>query len=145
LEPEITLRIVLEAPPPGVDFGIQKGRGSLFEVIQKQRSKGPDLSFEFSVGVRNADGSGTPDFSGPIVQGPRGGRFVYVDIGTIAGQLDTPWSRRLKVPLTGITADQIRRASSGGSALEARVPGTGKDGGPSCASVKDFAGWSTGS
>ncbi len=144
MEPEITLRIVLEAPPPGVDFGIQKGRGSLFEVIQKQRSKGPDLSFEFSVGVRNADGSGTPDFNGPIVQGPRGGRFVYVDIGTLAGQLDTPWSRRLKVPLTGITADQIRRASSGGSALETRVPGTGKDGGPSCASVKDFAGWSTG-
>ena len=145
MEPEITLRIVLEAPPPGVDFGIQKGRGSLFEVIQKQRSKGPDLSFEFSVGVRNADGSGTPDFSGPIVQGPRGGRFVYVDIGTLAGQLDTPWSRRLKVPLTGITADQIRRASSGsGGVLETRVPGTGKDGGPSCASVKDFAGWSTG-
>ena len=144
MEPEITLRIVLEAPPPGVDFGIQKGRGSLFEVIQKQRSKGPDLSFEFSVGVRNADGSGTPDFSGPIVQGPRGGRFVYVDIGTVAGQLDTPWSRRLKVPLTGITADQIRRATSGGSALETRVPGTGKDGGPSCASVKDFAGWSSG-
>ena len=144
-EPEITLRIVLEAPPPGVDFGIQKGRGSLFEVIQKQRSKGPDLSFEFSVGVRNADGSGTPDFSGPIVQGPRGGRFVYVDIGTLAGQLDTPWSRRLKVPLTGITADQIRRASSAsGGVLETRVPGTGKDGGPSCASVKDFAGWSTG-
>ena len=134
---------MLEAPPAGVDFGIQKGRGSLFEVIQKQRSKGADLSFEFSVGVRNADGSGTPDFSGPIVQGPRGGRFVYVDIGTIAGQLDTPWSRRLKVPLTGITADQIRRASSGsGGVLETRVPGTGKDGGPSCASVKDFAGWS---
>ncbi len=145
MEPEITLRIVLETPPPGVDFGIQKGRGSLFEVIQKQRSKGADLSFEFSVGVRNADGSGTPDFSGPIVQGPRGGRFVYVDIGTLAGQLDTPWSRRLKVPLTGITADQIRGATSGtGGVLETRVPGTGKDGGPSCASVKDFAGWSTG-
>ena len=145
MEPEITLRIVLETPPPGVDFGIQKGRGSLFEVLQKQRSKGADLSFEFSVGVRNADGSGTPDFSGPIVQGPRGGRFVYVDIGTMAGQLDTPWSRRLKVPLTGITADQIRRATSGaGGILSTRVPGTGKDGGPSCASVKDFAGWSTG-
>ncbi len=145
MEPEITLRIVLETPPPGVDFGIQKGRGSLFEVIQKQRSKGADLSFEFSVGVRNADGSGTPDFSGPIVQGPRGGRFVYVDIGTLAGQLDTAWSRRLKVPLTGITADQIRGATSdAGGVLSTRVPGTGKDGGPSCASVKDFAGWSTG-
>ena len=144
MEPEITLRIVLETPPPGVDFGIQKGRGSLFEVIQKQRSKGGDLSFEFSVGVKNADGSGTPDFNGPIVQGPRGGRFVYVDIGKVAGQLDTPWSRRLKVPLTGMTASQIRGATSGAGVLSTRVPGTGKDGGPSCASVKDFAGWSTG-
>jgi hypothetical protein len=145
LDSEITLRIVLEAPPPGVDFGIQKGRGSLFEVIQKHRSNGTDLSFEFSVGVRNADGSDTPDFSGPIVQGPRGGRFVYVDIGKVAGQLDTPWSRRLKVPLTGITAAQVRRTTSGtGGVLETRVPGTGKDGGPSCASVKDFAGWSAG-
>ena len=74
-----------------------------------------------------------------------GGRFVYVDIGKVAGQMDTPWSRRLKVPLTGITADQIGRANSrSGGALETRVPGTGKDGGPSCASVKDFAGWSAG-
>jgi len=136
---------VLETPPAGVDFGIQKGRGSLFEVIQKQRSKGADLSFEFSVGVRNADGTAAPDFSGPIVQGPRGGRFVYVDIGKVAGQLDTPWSRRLKVPLTGITAAQVRLGTSGaGGVLETRVPGTGKDGGPSCASVKDFAGWSAG-
>ena len=145
MESGITLRIVLEAPPPGVDFGIQKGRGSLFEVIQKQRSKGGDLSFEFSVGVRNADGSDVPDFSGPIVQGPRGVRFVYVDIGKVAGQLDSPWSRRLKVPLTGITAAQVRLGTSGtGGVLETRVPGTGKDGGPSCASVKDFAGWSAG-
>ena len=121
----------------------KKAAGSLFEVIQKQRSKGPDLSFEFSVGVKNADGSGTPDSSGPILQGPRGGRFVYVDIGKVAGQLDTPWSRRLKVPLTGITAGQIRGATSDSGALETRVPGTGKDGGPR-ASVKDFAGWSTG-
>ena len=47
MEPEITLRIVLETPPRGVDFGIQRGRGSLFEVIQKQRSAGGDLSFQF--------------------------------------------------------------------------------------------------
>jgi Family of unknown function (DUF5990) len=131
------LRIVLEAPPPGVDFGIQQGRGSGYDTIQTQRSTGGDLSFEFSVDVRAAS-----DFSGPIVQGPRGGRFVYVDIGTYAGQQDTPWSRRLKVPLTGITPDLIRRASAGGNhVLEARVPGTGRDGGPSCAGVKEFDGW----
>jgi hypothetical protein len=84
---------------------------------------------------------GAADFRGPFVQGPRGGRFVYLDIGTLAGQHDSPWSRRLKVPLSGITTTLLRRASSGGCpALEARVPGTGRDGTPSCASVKDFRG-----
>ena len=37
---ELTLRIVLENPPTGVDFGLQKGRGSDYETIQSQRSKG---------------------------------------------------------------------------------------------------------
>ena len=100
------------------------------------------MVFEFSIDVKAESVAGFPDFAGPIVQGPRGGRFVYVDIGTCAGQRDTPWSRRLKIPLTGITSHLIRRASSGtNGVLEARVPGTGGDGGPSCASVKDFAGW----
>ena len=142
MEQEIMLRIVLEQPPPGVDFGIQKGRGSLFETIQTQRSSGGDLTFEFNVTAKAANASASPDFSGPIVQGPRGGRFIYIDIGTYAGQRDTPWSRRLKVPLTGITAKLIGQASTGTTrVLEARVPGTGRDGGPSCASVKQFDGW----
>jgi hypothetical protein len=28
-----------------------------------------------------------------------------------------------------------------GGVLEARVPGVGRDGGPACATVKDFDGW----
>ena len=138
---ELTLRIVLEAPPPGVDFGIQKGRGSSFETIQTQRSAGGDLSFEFTVDVRASSVAGFADFGGPIVQGPRGARFIYVDIGTLAGQRNAPWTRRLKIPLTGITASQIKKTASGTHVLQARVPGTGRDGGPSCASVKDFEGW----
>jgi hypothetical protein len=142
MDQEITLRIVLEQPPAGVDFGIQKGRGSLFETIQTKRSTGRDLSFEFPVTLKAVSAGGLADFGGPIVQGPRGGRFVYVDIGTFAGQRDTPWSRRLKVPLTGITSKLIQQVSSATNCvLEARVRGTGRDGGPSCASVKDFQGW----
>jgi len=72
----VTLRIVLEAPPPGVDFGIQQGRGSIYETIAKQRSAGGDLSFEFEVDVKSGPREPT-DFGGPIVQGPRGARFVY--------------------------------------------------------------------
>ena len=50
---EILLRIVLVAPPSGVDFGIQEGKGHDFTTIQKQRSKGLDLSFQFAVPVKN--------------------------------------------------------------------------------------------
>jgi hypothetical protein len=138
---EITVRIILESPPPGVDFGVQKGRGSAYETVQTQRSTGGDLTFEFDVALKPA-GGGSADFGGPFVQGPRGGRFVYLDIGTYAGQRDTPWSRRLKIPLAGISSRAIGHASAGDRVvLEARVPGTGRDGSPACASVKNFTGW----
>ena len=143
MERAITLRIVLESPPPGVDFGVQKGRGSAYETIQTQRSTGGDLTFEFHVILKDGGAGGPADFGGPIVQGPRGGRFVYIDIGTLAGQKGTSWSRRLKIPLDGIPARSVARISSDAAVvLETRVPGTGRDGGPACASVKNFAGWS---
>lgn len=139
METVLNCRIILETPPPGVDYALQKGRGSASEAVQTQRSDGSDLHFEFTVGVRTAGSS--PDFRGPFIQGPAGGRFVYIGIGRFAGQADTPWSRRLKIPLTGITPDMIRRASNKGAVLETRVQGTGRDGTPACASVKDFGGW----
>lgn len=135
MEHELTLRIVLERPPIGVDFGLQRGRGSAYETVQTQRSEGRDLEFEFSIGVKGSEAM--PTLAGPYVQGPAGQRFIYVDIGTYAGQADACWSRRLKIPLTGITLDLI----TAGGILEARVSGTGKDGGPNCATVKPFNGW----
>jgi len=60
MEQELTFRIILESPPPGVDFGLQKGRGNEFEVVQKQRSGKGDLSFEFDSRVKEGkDGSPT--------------------------------------------------------------------------------------
>jgi hypothetical protein len=50
------------------------------------------------------------------------------------------WARRLKVPFTGITWKDLD-AMNGNAVLQANVPGTGKDGGPNCATVKPFAGW----
>jgi hypothetical protein len=140
MEQEITLRIVLESPPAGVDFGLQKGQGNEYETVQTQRSKTGDLRFEFSVRVKE-DKRGEPTFLGPFTQGPPQERFVYLDIGTYAGQTNTQWSRRLKVPLRGITWRMIEQAANSGAALETHVPGTGRDGGPSCATVKPFAGW----
>jgi hypothetical protein len=139
---ELTLRIFLEKPPSGVDFALQKGRGSFYETVQKQRSKAKDLRFEFTVEVKDNTKDGLPDFQGGYVQGPPGGRFVYIDIGTYAGQAGCEWSRKLKIPLAGITQKMIEILSAEPSAaLETRVPGTGKDGGPNCATVKPFPGW----
>jgi hypothetical protein len=126
---EITLRVILKRPTPGIDFALQKGKGSNYEIVQKQRSSpNADLKFEFPVAVKTTT-NGAPDFAGPYVQGARGDRYFYLDIGTYAGQTNTPWSRRLKIPLSCITWDLI----NSGSTLVGEIPGAGNDGGPSCA------------
>lgn len=139
MDRELTLRIILEKPTAGVDYGLQKGHGSNYETVQTQRSVGKDLRFECNVRVSSAK-DGSPNFLGPFAQGPAGQKFVYIDIGTYAGQIETCWSRRLKIPLDGITWEMIDAAKR----LETRVPGTGKDGSPACATVKPFAGWQVG-
>ena len=141
MERELSLRIIVQKPPAGVYFGLQKGHGSNYETVQTVESKTSDLQFEFSVRVQEGK-DGRPNFLGPFAQGPASERFVYLDIGTCAGQTNTPWSRRLKIPLGGIDWRLIEQTAKSRSAvLEARVPGTGKDGGPSCATVKPFSGW----
>jgi hypothetical protein len=138
----LRFRIVLVKPPAGVVFGIQMGKGANYVTEQKQQLKRNDLRFEFALGLAAGDQPGLPDFRGPGVQGRRGERFVYIDIGQYAGQTDTPWARRLKVPLAGITREMVSTAADDPKAiLETRVPGTGRDGGPNCATVKPFDGW----
>lgn len=143
MERELELRIILEKPTAGVDFGLQKGRGGDYETIQTQRSKGQDLRFEFTVRAKATGKDAPPNFLGPFVQGPAGERFVYIDIGTYAGQIGTCWSRRLKIPLRGITWQMIEAVVDGKSWLETRLAGSGKDGSPSCATPKPFSGWKT--
>lgn len=139
---ELTFRIILEKPPAGVDFALQKGKGHNCEIIQKQRSGKGDLHFEFNARAVVPDRGAEPNLLGPFVQGPVGERFVYIGIGASVGQTDTPWSRRLKVPLSGITAVMVSRIHKDPKlVLEAHVPGTAKDGTPTCATVKPFAGW----
>jgi len=144
---ELTLTVVLEKPTAGVDFGLQKGSGHSYEIIQKQRSTGADLRFSCPVQVKGTrDKDLEPKLAGPYVQGPAGARFLYIGIGTYAGQADSIWSRRLKIPLAGITWAHIDALAADETALlHTRVPGTGKDGSPNCATVKPFAGWSIGS
>lgn len=138
MELELKLRITLEEPPRGVDFGLQLGKGTDYQTIQKQQHmKDKDLSFTGSVTVKDNRADGSPNFLGPLAQGPPTQRFIYVDVGQCAGQTGTCWSRRIKVPLGGIGWDTIKKATNkSGLVLEARLPGTGRDGGPTCGTVR---------
>lgn len=140
MDQELTCNIILKEPVPGVKTGLQKGSGNKHEILQIQQSSGNDLTYTFSIKVKTGKDE-QPDFAGPFVQGPVGERFVYLNIGTSAGQMDSPWSRRLKVPLHGITWDMVKRAAGPGRILQTTVPGKGKDGTPNCATVKPFDGW----
>jgi hypothetical protein len=139
-EGELTLRIVLEKPTPGVDYGLQEGKGTDFKTTQTKRGNGKNIVFEFKVRVKLADGI-RPLFLGPFAQGSANGRFVYIDIGTFAGQKDSCWDRRLKISLSDITFENILQAlSDPEKRIETIVPGADKDGAPNCGTVKPFNG-----
>jgi hypothetical protein len=143
MDREITAKNILTTPPADVDFALQKGRGTNYEPVQIQRSGKVDLEFQFPLNLKTGR-TNQPDFSGPFVQGPPNERFVYIDIGSYAGQTNTQWSRRLKIPLNGITMDMVNAILNGKKGfLITHVPGTGRDGGPNCATVKPFDGWKT--
>ncbi len=137
----IQLHIILENPPEGVLFGLQKGKGTRYETIQKQISVAQDLHFNLTAEVK-ADVDGALDFFGESIHGARNGRFIYINIGTSAGQIDSCWSRRLKIPLSGITWAILDKIGENAPfILETKVNGRGKDGSPNCATVKPFGGW----
>ena len=131
MESEITLQIILTRPTPDVLYALQKGSGNNYETVQKQMAASDDLSFKFTIKVKgDRSKDKLPKFSGSYVQGPSDNKFVYIDIGTYAGQTNTIWSRRLKIPLTGITWEDIDSLTRNqNSIMETHVPGTGKDGG----------------
>ena len=129
---EIPFRVVVTEPLPGVAMNVQRGKDELLPPTSKSRS---DCRFEFYITVDITNGS--LNFLGKYAQGPKDSRFVYVNSGTYAGQANTSWSRRAKVSLMSITGKQIETVlSNSGSYIEAKMPGVGKDGGPTCATVK---------
>ncbi|MEP6648232.1 MAG: DUF5990 family protein [Saprospiraceae bacterium] len=138
---EINVRIILYNPPEGVEYGIQEGSGLNYTTLQLKKSTTGNLSFEFKINYKPGK-EGVPDFGGKIVHGNISERFIYIDIGTYAGIHDSNWSRRLKIPLRGITIEMISQLlSNNKKVLEIKVQGTGKDGTPSCGTIKPFEGW----
>ena len=125
-------------PPAGVQWRLQEGRD---ELVPPSRVQDSEIHFEFALRV-GPPREGQPNFLGAAAQGPADARFVYVNSGRRAGQLATLWDRRAKVPLRGISMTMIQAAlADEATLLEARIAGTGKDGGPACATVPLLNPW----
>ena len=135
---ELPLRIVVLHPPADVLFAVQEGSSELLAPSQVQQDQ---ITFGFTVRVVEKEPGEKPDFLGSFVQGPRMGRFVYVNSGRHAGQQNSYWDRRAKVPLGGITWSLIKSALAKRGAVEARIDGVGRDGGPACGSVILLGKW----
>lgn len=130
---EIAFRITVLDPPPGVRFRLQRGRT---ELLSPSRESAEAISFDFTLRVEPGKADRPLRLLGPFAQGPPAGRFVYVNSGKQAGQADSCWDRRAKVPLAGVESSLIEEAmSSSGTMIEAEIAGTGRDGGPACATV----------
>jgi hypothetical protein len=104
-------------------------------VLDPKRSSGGEaLAFEFPLRIeRTAEGA---KFFGPQVrrEGPVR-RFVYVRVGTAAGDTASPWTRRMKIDIHDIDPALLDRAIAGG-VLEATIDGTLPDGSPACATIR---------
>ncbi|RYY27964.1 MAG: hypothetical protein EOP62_05750 [Sphingomonadales bacterium] len=130
---EIRMRIVIEQPVAGVMHSLQSGQD---HPLDPNRSEsGEPLAFDFP--IRVAPG---PKFFGDQVrrEGPVR-RFVYIRIGTMAGDHLSRWSRRMKIDIHDIGQPMIDRAIAEGRTIETRVNGTAKDGTPACATLRPVA------
>lgn len=127
---DLTLRIVLADPPPGVAFSKQDAKNHPVDPV---RASG-DLSFDIPITL-----TPTPDGlrpGGGFVRADGRGRFVYIASGRAAGDCLTDWQRRLKVYLNDLPQDVAT-----GDVLQATIAGRAKDGGPACATVPLLGGW----
>jgi hypothetical protein len=125
---EIRLRFLVEDPVAGVVHSLQDKQNR--PVAARRAEPGAPLTFDFP--VRVAPG---PRFLGAFVrsEGPAR-RFVYIAVGQPAGDHGSCWSRRMKIDIHDVPAPLLEAALQGGT-LEATIPGTAKDGTPSCATV----------
>ncbi|RRN62491.1 DUF5990 family protein [Caulobacter sp. 602-1] len=127
---DLTLRIILADPPPGVVFSKQDAKNHPVDPV---RSEG-DLSFDIPITLTPTPSGLRP--GGGFVRSDSRGRFVYVASGQAAGDCQTEWRRRAKIYLHDLPADLVA-----GEVLEATIAGRAKDGGPACATVPLLKAW----
>jgi hypothetical protein len=67
------------------------------------------------------------------VKGPTR-RLIYIAVGDRAGDFSSLWDRRAKIDIHDLPAELLEKALAGG-VVETYLPGSAKDGGPTCATA----------
>ncbi|MFN4040950.1 MAG: DUF5990 family protein [Brevundimonas sp.] len=129
---EITLRLTITDPVPGVRYSLQKDDAPFAPVTASE------APLSFDIQMRLSDDS---RFLGPFVRREgRDRRFVYIRIGKSAGDHASEWARRAKVDIHDIPPDLLAQARDG-AVLQIVLPGRGRDGTPTCATVRPLEPW----
>lgn len=142
----VRLRVGCKAPPDpdqhGAIFGLQDNSSTAqWGVHSGTRKSNGDFVFECDVRVRPNARTAGPNFLGDFIHGKPDERFLYLSWRPKDWRPGQPesasphWTRRMKIHLRTVTWELIEQATQSGGVLEATVEGTGKDGGPNCASV----------
>jgi hypothetical protein len=116
----------------GIHVGVQ-GRSPRDELLGLVPADVAAASWALEATV-NQSPSGT-DVKGPCIQGPPGGRFIYLSWGTVAGDGVFTMFRRAKLRLDAVPADVLGSAVDSGL-LVGRLGLTDQKGHPLCASVR---------
>ena len=131
----LPIRILVERPLPHLELALQHGKADKAQLIPPTSKSADAIAFDFDVKVGGRLDDGRPRLLGPFVQGPPDVRFLYLSVGRYAGQDDSPWAGRVKVPLGEIQWDKIV-ALALGDRLTARIAGQSPKGVPALASVR---------
>src|SRR5208282_288471 len=86
-----------------IHVGVQR-RGKRDELLGLTPGDAPAATWtlECRLGGAAATGSGTPDVKGPYIQGPPGGRFIYLNWVTVDDAGNLRLFRRAKLWIDGV-------------------------------------------
>lgn len=129
----IILRLTISDPVEGLAYSLQDKAN---HPVDSQIATSAPLGFDIPVSL-----SPEGRLSGVFVrrEGPLR-RFVYIALGTSAGQASSELSRRAKIDIHDISPELVDEARKG-RVLEAVLPSRGKDGTPACATVRPLQTW----
>ena len=123
-------------PRPGglvyenVHVGVQRRK----EVVDIVPGDAPTAVWEFTVDPVTRDA--ILDFRGPVVQGRRGDRFLYLSWGSVGANGSFEMFRRAKLMLDAVSSESVGDADRPGRRLVGTLGLTHGDGMPRCAAVR---------